>query len=289
MPPSTAGFDDVYILSLPSFTWIKLYPDGHGTGEFPHHSLTCTVTSSLSQMLIIGGSFPLTDMCDTPEQWGVHNLDMGRQNQDGAVWMLYDPEKKGYVVPKDISDVIGGGEKGGATKTEPDGGFDSPDLEILLSRTASSSEREPTREISRENTGGNISRGAVVGIAVGSAVGLILLISGVACLIWRRKRKAAPECSANLVYSVPETQCPEIRDYVLPVPPQTDPIELAAEPPATPATYTPTPDSERGKEHWARSPGGVGSVEEEAHELSATPGVGSGVNGERVHTTYYHA
>jgi hypothetical protein len=26
MPPMTVGYDDLYILSLPSFTWLKWYP-----------------------------------------------------------------------------------------------------------------------------------------------------------------------------------------------------------------------------------------------------------------------
>ena len=283
MPPSTAGFDDVYILSLPSFTWIKLYPEGTSKGEFPHHSLTCTVTSSLSQMLIIGGTFPLSDMCDTPEQWGVHNLDLGRQNPDGAIWMLYDPRKKGYVVPKDITDIIGGGGKGGATKKVPKGGFDSPDLEILLSRTAPSSERKPTREIPEEDGGGRLSRGAVVGIAVGSAAALFLVILAAVWFLRRSRRRAPPDDPT------PEPECSEGRGYILPAPPQTDPIELAAEPPTTPGAYTPTPDSERGKDHWARSPGGGFGLEEGAHELSATPGARAGGKNERVHTTYYHA
>lgn len=286
MPPSTAGYDDVYILTLPTFTWIKLYPDGSGTGEFPHHSLTCTVAPSLSQMLIIGGTFPLSDMCDTPDQWGVHNLDLGRQNPDGAVWMLYDPKKGGYVVPRDISGEIGGGENGGATKTEPEGGFDSPDLEILLSRTASSAAREPTREIPG-GEGDGLSGGAIAGIVVGSVTAFLAVLLVMLCLIRRRRRKKTPPYG-------PETAVSEARDYVLPAP-QTDPVELAAEPPATPAGFTMTPDSERGKEHWVREVSQAGSPVrggegDGAHELSATPGVGPSLGAEgRVHATYYHA
>ena len=64
-----AGFDDVYILSLPSFTWVKMYPldrPANKTGDYPHHSLTCSVVAGGSQMLIIGGTFPSTDDCDDP-------------------------------------------------------------------------------------------------------------------------------------------------------------------------------------------------------------------------------
>ena len=287
MPPSTAGFDDVYILSLPSFTWIKMYPPGNGTGEFPHHSLTCTVTTDLSQMFVIGGTFPLSDMCDTPEQWGMHNLDLGRQNPTGADWLLYDPKKKGYVVPKDISDEIGGGKEGAATKMTPEDGFDSPDLKILLSRTASSPKREPTRDIPDGDMGASLSRGEIAGIAVGSVAGVFLIALTAFCLFRRRRRRYTSTVNLG-----PDTDCSEARDHVLPLPtPQTDPIELAAEAPTTPGMYTQTPDSERGKDQWAVSPGGTASaVDDGAHELSATPGPGSGGGTyERVHTTYYHA
>ncbi|KAL2105526.1 hypothetical protein VUR80DRAFT_8233 [Thermomyces stellatus] len=285
MPPSATGFDDVYILSLLSFTWIKLYPEGHGTGDFPPHSLSCTVTASLSQMLIIAGTFPLSDMCDTPEKWGVHNLDLGRQNPDGAVWMLFDPEKKGYVVPKDISDAIGGGEKRDEGDEDCTGGglrqFRSGDPALtdgVILPAATDEENIPG-----EDTGGGLSRGAVLGIAVGSAVGILLVIFGVACVVWRRRRTAAAADGAR------EAQCSETRDYALPVPLQADPIELAVEPSVSPGASTPTPDPERGKEHWAGSPELAVSGEEGLHELSATPGVGTASKGERVHAIYYHA
>lgn len=286
MPPSTAGYDDVYILSLPSFTWIKVYPDGRGTGEFPHHSLTCSVTPSRSQMLIIGGTFPLSDMCDTPDQWGVHNMDMGRQNQDKALWMLYDPHKGDYVVPSNISDEIGGGEHGGATKTEPRGGFDSADLGVLLSRTASSAAREPTREIPGAG-GKGLSGGAIAGIVVGSVAGFVAVLFAAVYLLRRHRRKKTPQPGLET------TEVSEAGDYGPPAP-QADPAELAAEQPATPAGFALTPDSERGKD-WGRemsravSPGGASG--DGAHELSASSRVrrpSLGTEG-RVHATYYHA
>jgi hypothetical protein len=40
--PDGVGFDDVYILSLPSFTWIKWWKADPAPGN-PHHSMTCNV------------------------------------------------------------------------------------------------------------------------------------------------------------------------------------------------------------------------------------------------------
>jgi hypothetical protein len=42
IPPNGNAFDDVYILTLPSFTWIKWWPTQPGPGR-PHHSMTCNV------------------------------------------------------------------------------------------------------------------------------------------------------------------------------------------------------------------------------------------------------
>ena len=41
---------------------IKIFPSGDGTGQYPHHSLSCNIISG-AQMIIIGGTFPLTTQC----------------------------------------------------------------------------------------------------------------------------------------------------------------------------------------------------------------------------------
>src|SRR5271168_3052197 len=105
MPPNTTGFDDVYILSLPSFIWIKWYPSSPGVGA-PHNSLTCNVKNG-AQMLVIGGTFPLTDACDVPSIYGMHSLDLGKQNPDKAMWAKYRNNLTSYVVPDEIFLKIG--------------------------------------------------------------------------------------------------------------------------------------------------------------------------------------
>jgi hypothetical protein len=66
--PNATSFDDVYILTIPSFTWIKWYPTSPGTGS-PHNSLTCNVIDN-AQMLVIGGTFPDSDACDATDCLG---------------------------------------------------------------------------------------------------------------------------------------------------------------------------------------------------------------------------
>ncbi|KAJ4152149.1 hypothetical protein NW765_017658 [Fusarium oxysporum] len=143
----SVGFDDIYVLIIPTFTWIQMYPrDSNKMGDFPYHSLSCNVVNG-AQMLIHGGFFSLHNDCDSPDQWGLHNLDMGRQNSHNSPWALYDPSKTHYVVPIDIISVVGGSAEGGATKTAPADGFDHQDLRALMTRKASAASREPTRAI----------------------------------------------------------------------------------------------------------------------------------------------
>lgn len=188
-----AGFDDLYILTMPTFTWIKMYPDRNTTGDYPHHSLSCNMAPGSAQMIIVGGHFPLMEDCDVPDQWGTHNADLGRQNDDESPWALYEPDKTKYVVPSDVVDVIGGGGGGAATKNEPADGFDHADIGILLKRKADIAERKPTRDISSDGKDGSaprghpaLSTGPIIGIAIGGALVLLALL--VACVICLRRR-----------------------------------------------------------------------------------------------------
>lgn len=195
------GFDDVYILSLPSFTWIKSYPlDRNGTGDYPSHSLSCDIVNQGSQMLTIGGAFPQGgSTCDVDEVWGVHNIDLGDQIKSNfkKVWAGYEPTLFGYKVPGFVTSAIGGTEDGGATKLKPDYGFTNHDLGTLLSMKAVFSTRtklddgrtEPgvVKSDTASSPKSGLSTGAIVGIAVGAGFLLAVLVG---LWVMRRKRKA---------------------------------------------------------------------------------------------------
>lgn len=182
-------------VTIPTFTWIKLYPnDGNVTGQYPHHSLSCNVVNK-GQMLVIGGTFPLSDECDAAPQWGAHNLVLGQQTDpDANPWQLYSPNLTTYAVPDEIISVVGGQATGGATRRAPSGGFDNSDLDVLMTKRAYIAARTPTRPIpsatsSASSSGGShLSTGAIVGIAVGGGVALIALIVGL-CIFIRRHRR----------------------------------------------------------------------------------------------------
>lgn len=202
-PDNHPGYDDVYILTIPSFQWLKLYPSPSGNsdpksnqqgGAYPHHSLTCNIISQ-AQMLIIGGTFPLSTDCDVPSQFGTHNLDLGEQNAKKEPWQLFNPNLTTYAVPDVVAKAVGGGKDGGATKREPEKGWTHPDLKVLLTREAKFAARTATRSVpsatsSSDASGGGktLSKGAIAGIAVGGAVAIVAALVG-ACWFIRRHRQ----------------------------------------------------------------------------------------------------
>jgi hypothetical protein len=106
----TLAYDDVYILSIPSFTWIKAFPATNGTGPYPHGGCSANVVNR-DQMIIIGGWFPGNgpDFCDSPDVQGQHGMNLGYNGEKKALWDKYDPKLSTYFVPTPIISAIGGG------------------------------------------------------------------------------------------------------------------------------------------------------------------------------------
>ncbi|KAK2770979.1 cell wall anchored protein [Colletotrichum kahawae] len=197
-PPDTTGYDDIYILTIPSFQWIRgPYPaNSNVTGEFPKSMMSCNVVDN-SQMLVIGGSYSndTTYSCDADNVWGTHNMNLGQDNDENAIWLRYLPSLTTYAVPTDILTAVGGRDGGGATRTAPTSGFDAPDLSVLMTRKATPATRTPTRAVSVATSSSSnsstpssgLSRESIAGIAVGSGVALILVLAGCFCFIRRRR------------------------------------------------------------------------------------------------------
>jgi hypothetical protein len=80
--------------------WWQGSPPGN-----PHHSMTCNVVNQ-GQMLVIGGTFPLSENCDSTPTWGTHNMDLGKST--GSIWHPYVLNITSYVVPPEIIAVVGG-------------------------------------------------------------------------------------------------------------------------------------------------------------------------------------
>jgi hypothetical protein len=74
-----------------------------------HHSLSCNVVDK-GQMIIMGGNFPNPSVksCDAAQVWGMHNLNLGANNDLGAKWYDFLPDLNTYTVPSNLTTVIGG-------------------------------------------------------------------------------------------------------------------------------------------------------------------------------------
>lgn len=127
---SQTQFDDMWILTIPSFTWIKV--DQTNQAKPPARAgHMCHVWNG--QMIVIGGYVGQQLSCDTPGvyvfnasalQWQNNYAALGtndplnrqipQQNDSNAVQGSF-----GYRVPAVVRSVIGGNPLGGATVTAP--------------------------------------------------------------------------------------------------------------------------------------------------------------------------
>jgi hypothetical protein len=216
-PPAVnvSAFSDIYILTIPSFIWLKVFPDRHGnaTYQYGHYAASSDMVLGNSQMFIIGGTYPNrgdADMCDLAQSaWAQHNLFTGTKGNvgddpEGIYWALPNTSITSNVVPMDVYNVVGGDKNGGATLLSPKSGYDTPNggLQTLLTRKPTFEARSATRPLSTGPTTtasattvpppssgpSPLSTGAIVGIAIGSAVALGLIIF-TWCVIGRRIRR----------------------------------------------------------------------------------------------------
>ncbi|KAK5655803.1 hypothetical protein OQA88_5341 [Cercophora sp. LCS_1] len=225
-PGSTAGFDDIYILSLPSFQWIRgpYPPNSNVMGQYPKSQMSCNVVNN-AQMIIIGGYYgnDTSYSCDAELVGGQHNMDLGKQNPEDAIWAQYKPTLTTYVVPTEIITAVGGQGTGGAQMTAPLAGFDAHDLSVLMTRRAASSTRTATRDVNIATAASvedkqTLSTGAIAGIAAGGGVALILCLTGCCVFIRRRRRHYKnPRIAAKAIppspWSPVSPMSPDTRDF----------------------------------------------------------------------------
>ncbi|KAH7459073.1 hypothetical protein FOMA001_g20310 [Fusarium oxysporum f. sp. matthiolae] len=225
-PPvvNTTSFADVYILTLPSFTWVKAWPDLPGNAtmppEFGHYSSSCNMVKSMSQLFVIGGTYSDTKACDLGvNEWAQHNFWTGTSQNAGnneTYWDLYDPTVTTNVVPAHVYNITGGDKDGGATLDAPKAGFDSGNsaLEDLLGRRPAIAERSPTRKVSSPTKSptatatpsprSGLSIGAIVGISIGGTMALAVVLTLGFC-IGRRvvRRREERRRQSNMTQAQP--------------------------------------------------------------------------------------
>ncbi|KAF3908103.1 hypothetical protein ABW21_db0207248 [Orbilia brochopaga] len=196
-------FADVWVLSLPSFQWIKVAdennpdtqstkndlnnPDATNVGRTRHK---CNLYKD-TQMIVTGGIVSQTgglglntDACNSSHP-PILVLDTNT-----FVWKAsVDPEGEDYQVPAAI-------RSGSRNKREPNDGWPNARLENIFSSavitsTSSTTTSSPTSSTTVPSTGESntsLSTGAIAGIAIAGALGAIILLLG-GFFFWRHKRR----------------------------------------------------------------------------------------------------
>ena len=207
----------VYVLSLPSFTWIRVNQDS--TLRSRHH---CSLVGK-STMLVVGGITPMDDF--SLPIWTTQGCDNGTLfNQGLATFDLsnhswstnYDPliSAQAYQVHPSIFNVIGGNTNGGAKIQAPIGGFDQQALGTVLSAGnvtnnttnstgSANAKSKPAHEV-------ELSPAAMAGIIGASITGFVLIAAVGFAIYLKRRRKlwahGAAELNAHNVHPEPRGQ-----------------------------------------------------------------------------------
>lgn len=192
--------DDVWILSLPSFTWIKAYS---GSGNHGRRGHKCHAVYP-DQMFVVGGQNLDPTTCLDGGIIEVFNLN-SLSFQDS-----YDPNHWGdYKVPSIVTGVIGGDVNGGAAKKFPGNSsgnealadlFDQPYTKTIKPyypyKAAASSSATPSTppgitKTEKSSSGLPAWAGAVIGVLVG-LIGISIIIF---LVLWVRRRRRSRRSS----------------------------------------------------------------------------------------------
>jgi len=199
--------DDVWILSIPSFMWMKVYS---GKTDHARAGHRCTKPYP-DQMFVIGGYSSIsgtTPQCVDGNIVQVFNL-------SSATWIeKYDPTKwSNYTVPFMISSMIGGTGTGSATQTAPSpSGFSNSSMTALFGSAYNSSKiatwypYAPSQTADNNRTtilptpvpksGGGTPKylAPVLGVVLGLFFVTLVII---AIMLWRRRKYLKPNPSGS--------------------------------------------------------------------------------------------
>ncbi|RVD85065.1 uncharacterized protein DFL_003396 [Arthrobotrys flagrans] len=196
------AYADVWVLSLPSFRWIKVEDENNPdtrpfrnnldnlrVGDIGRTRHRCNLFKN-TQMIVTGGIV---------SQYYDKKLNIDACNSSHPPFMVMDtstfvwkasitPEEQDYSVPGVITSAVRG-------RNTPDGGWPNDRLGQIFSAARSSSTATPSSTFSAPNPtntvpsdNGGLSIAGIAGIVVGGVVILALLIAGFIILRRRRKR-----------------------------------------------------------------------------------------------------
>ncbi|KAK6336530.1 hypothetical protein TWF696_002080 [Orbilia brochopaga] len=216
-------YDDIWVLTIPSFTWIQIDTKGQSN---PPARAGHTCHAYRGQMLVVGGYTSTELSCDT----GIYVFDASRlewqtsfrggagTGSDSTNLLTPSKEEQLYAVPALVISEVGGGSSGGATVTAPER-TPAPDSPLtgmnpdytynpartsrkLVTSTVSGPSgvyttvitSTPTSQASDNGTGDNNDNhggGTPVGVIVGSTIGGVAFVLGAILLLlflWYKRR-----------------------------------------------------------------------------------------------------
>ncbi|KAI1153059.1 hypothetical protein F4825DRAFT_416790 [Nemania diffusa] len=222
------AFNDVYVLSIPSFRWIKVddsnNPDLLGPDQPGRNRHKCDVWNE-SQLIVSGGQITLglgetvslSNTCNTTYP-PIKVLDTSTYT-----WRTeFDPSVE-YSVPSIVTAVIGGNSSGGALRTSPSSGWDSDDLVTIFDQTVARdtynssdnsgvvSSPSPTPSPSAKGgTSSGLSAGAIAGIVVGIIVIFTAILVALFFIRKRTRSRNAPTVGAKSAFHSITWRKPEL-------------------------------------------------------------------------------
>lgn len=175
-------YDEVYVLSLPSFTWVKMY-----YAESPRYGHTCHAVGR--QMITTGGHNirrNVTDYCDW-ELHGIAVLDMPTMTWGS----IFNATLGQYEVSKDVVDKIGGTPQGGNARRLPEGGWTTSKLATLMNTTRIYTNLDGTIDVIRPPGSSKMSSKKRTAIIAGVTIPSIILLAAAIWLLLRCRRRRA--------------------------------------------------------------------------------------------------
>ncbi|KAJ4385400.1 hypothetical protein N0V93_009828 [Gnomoniopsis smithogilvyi] len=197
-------YDDMYILTIPSFTWIGPIQQTGSTIPFARAGHTCNLRDG--QMILLGGFNTTVTDCDSP---GVYIFNASSLSWSSSFSALSHPAdldsgnsvlaaSYGYTVPDEVVSVIGGSPEGSATVTTPaasaTGGPFATGRSPVFTITASSSGPTSTVTSASSSAAAASSKraegGLIAAIVVACLAGVTAGYLGYCAWLYRRQVRA---------------------------------------------------------------------------------------------------
>ncbi|ORY15499.1 hypothetical protein BCR34DRAFT_179054 [Clohesyomyces aquaticus] len=193
----TIYYDDIAILSLPSFTWISYY-----NGKSPRWGHTCHKVGN-RQMLTIGGHNKYDNICDW-EKKSVAILDL-----PSAEWgSLYNAFDDQYILSDVIIAKIGGTPNGNATHKVPEKGWASEEFRKIMSTNRIYSNDPVNNTFAADPKDSGLDGRTKLATIAGASIAAFVLIACLCFLTWiyRRHRKVVGDIISSPGSSMVETE-----------------------------------------------------------------------------------